>query len=133
MEMPDFCSACVHDSENEDSTNIRLSRAPHCIKRVEISPACNTLVGVVNAARGFGETLSRKMTLATDIVVILLLIFVACRPKTKLPTSISNLIQRPRLEFHRPPSEKICIGLLGERLKIDSFQNSYPGPDLFHS
>jgi hypothetical protein len=43
------------------------------------------------AATGFGEILSRKMTLATDIVVILPLILVACRPKSRLLLSAAKM------------------------------------------
>jgi hypothetical protein len=43
------------------------------------------------AASGFGEILSRKMTLATDIVVILPLILVACRPKSRLLLSAAKV------------------------------------------
>jgi hypothetical protein len=50
-----------------------------------------TLIGVVTAATGFGEIRSRKMTLASDILVILLLIVIACRPKTRLLLSATNM------------------------------------------
>lgn len=43
------------------------------------------------ATTDFGEILSRKMSLATDIVVILLLIVIVCRPKTKLLLSAAKM------------------------------------------